>query len=80
MKEFILPAVLVAAGIVVTAFVTRDADCCVSSTNCCETKNSCCQTASATADKHDCCEPVQSCCEVVGDCRGSVTVTEIPRQ
>ena len=78
MKEFILPAVLVAAGIVVTAFVTRDADCCVSSTNCCETKNSCCQTASATADKRDCCEPVQS--EVVGDCCGSVTGAELPHQ
>ena len=80
MKEFILPAVLVAAGIGVTAFVVRDADCCDAAKTCCEAKSSCCQTTSAAADKRDCCEPVNSCCEIVGDCCGSVTGAELPHQ
>ena len=66
MKEFILPAVLVAAGIAVTAFATRNANCCDAAKICCEAKSPCCRTASAAADKHDCCEPV--------------TVAEIPHQ
>ena len=80
MKEFILPTVLVAAGIALTAFVSRDANCCEIAKSCCEAKSSCCQTASAATDKHDCCEPVQSCCEIVGDCCGTVTVAELPRE
>ena len=80
MKEFILPAVLVAAGIAVSAFIPKDGNCCESTKTCCEAKSSCCQAASAATDKHDCCEPVQSCCEIVGDCCGSVTVAEIPHQ